>query len=407
MPSSSPRPQDGGRLRPDHTRPLFHQSLLDRLVQEEPWPAERVEAALRQRRDEDASFAKGQILGSMCTAPHEAAARAFGMYLETNLGDPDHFPGTARLEQEALADLRGLLSAPQGAGARLVTGGNEANLLACYLAREKTGKGSIVVPDSCHFSFDKAARLLGMDLVRVPTVDHRADPDAMGAAVDEDTALMVAVAGTTELGLVDPVPELAAEAQDAGVPLHVDAAWGGYILPFLEAAGEAPRPFDFDVPGVWSVGMDPHKMGMAPIPAGALVVAKEADWSRVAVETSYVSTDGQSTLLGTRPGAAAAAVWAVHRSLGRSGYAQQVRRSLATTRRLADGLTAAGAELVAEPELNLLTFRYKDAHQTHARLAEAGFRLNVVPRFQALRIVVNPHVTDPVADRFLETFQAL
>lgn len=379
-------------------------------MQEESWPDDRVEAALARARAEDASFAGGGILGSMCTAPHPLASRAFAGFLETNLGDPEHFPGTARLEREALADLRALLSAPPGAGARLVTGGNEANLLACYLAREKTGRRTVVAPDSCHFSFDKAARLLGMRLVRVPTVGHRADPEATAAAVDDDTALLVAVAGTTELGLVDPVPALAAVAERAGVPLHVDAAWGGYILPFLAAAGEEARPFDLSLPGVWSVGVDPHKMGMAPIPAGALVVRDEADWQRVAVETSYVSTEGQSTLLGTRPGAAAAAVWAVHRSLGRSGYAALVRRCLATTRTLAAGLVAAGAELVAEPELNLLTFRPGrpgGAEATHARLAAAGFRLNVVPRFDALRIVVNPHVTDEVAARFLATFEGL
>ncbi len=343
----------------------------------------------------------------MCTAPHEAASWAFSSFLETNLGDPDHCTGTAELEREVLADFRALVSASPAAGARLLTGGNEANLLACYLAREKTGNRRIVVPDSCHFSFEKAARMLNMELVRVPTVGHRADPDAMAAAVDHDTALVVAIAGTTELGLVDPIPKLAAEADDAGALLHVDAAWGGYVLPFLAAAGEPEKPFGLDVPGVWSVGLDPHKMGMAAIPAGALVVADEQDWQRVAVETSYVSTNGQSTILGTRPGAAAASVWAVHRAMGTLGYAKLVQRCLATTRRIATRLQAHGAELVAQPELNLLTFRFGDPAQTHERLAAAGFRLNIVPRFGAMRIVVNPHVTDEVADRFLEAFERL
>lgn len=387
------------------TRPFFHEVRLGSAVQEAPWPLERVQEGLMAARGRDASFASGSILGSMCTAPHEVAALAFSSFLETNLGDPEHFPGTAELEQEVLADFCALVNAGPDAGARLVTGGNEANLLACYLAREKTGKKEIIVPDSCHFSFDKAARLLGMTLVRVPTKEHRSNPAAMAAAITPDTALMVAVAGTTELGLVDPVPELARMARESNILLHVDAAWGGYILPFLEDAGEPTQPFGLDVPGVWSVGLDPHKMGMATIPAGALVVRDEADWQRVAVETSYVSTDGQSTILGTRPGAAAASVWAVHRAMGRAGYAGNVRRCLATTRRIATRLKALGADMVSEPELNLLTFRFGDAKETHARLASAGFRLNVVPRFGALRIVVNPHVTDAVADRFLEAFE--
>src|ERR1041385_2252855 len=244
---------------------------------------------LRQARGDDFSFEdgaarRGEILGSMCTAPHEIAAEAHAMFLETNLGDPGHFPGTARLERELLEDLKELLHAPAGAEGRYLTGGSEANLLACYIAREKTGKRTIVLPESGHFSFEKAARPPGRELDWGPTrADGRADPARMAKAMGKHAALAIAVAGTTELGLVDPIAELGAAAAKAKVPLHVDAAYGGYILPFLADASRTPKPFDFAVPGVWSVAMDPHKMGMATIPGGALFLRDGKDWSLASV----------------------------------------------------------------------------------------------------------------------------
>ncbi|HLF15963.1 MAG TPA: aminotransferase class V-fold PLP-dependent enzyme, partial [Candidatus Thermoplasmatota archaeon] len=193
-------------------------------MQEKGWSLKEVRAALKQVRAEDFGYASGEILGSMCTAPHEVAAEAHAMFLETNLGDPGHFPGTARLEREALSDLLALAHGPKGAEGRFTSGGTEANILAAYLAREKSGGSRIVASDSAHFSFEKAARLLGMELVTVPTKrSGHADPMALGDALDKETALLVAVAGTTELGLVDPIDEIAAVAHRNDALLHVDA----------------------------------------------------------------------------------------------------------------------------------------------------------------------------------------
>ena len=387
-------------------------------VQDAGWSRREVRKALQAARAEDFSFSghearrlrqpasKGAILGSMCTAPHEAAAEANALFLETNLGDPGHFPGTARLEQEVLQDLRQLLHAPKQAAGRYLTGGTEANLLACWLAREKTGRRTIVLPESGHFSFEKAARILGMRLVQVPTLPSgHADAAAMAAAVRKDTALMVGIAGTTELGLVDDIPALAEAAQRRGIPLHVDAAYGGYVLPFLADASRTAKPFDFRVAGVWSIAMDPHKMGMATIPGGALVLRDGADWALTAVESPYVSTDTQSTLMGTRPGAAVAAAWAVHRHLGRDGFASVVETCLDNAAYLAAQLQAMGIELAANPETTVVTFRADAPDELARQLAAKGFRVNVVPRLGAVRIVVNPHVTRDLLDRFLQALR--
>lgn len=366
------------------------------------WPEARVREALARARSEDLDFARGEILGSMCTEPHEVAQAAYGQFLPTNLGDPAHFPGTARLEREVLADVAVLAGSKAAGAARLLTGGTEANVLACYIAREQTGRDRIVVSEAGHFSFDKAARLLRMERVVVPAgADQRSDAAAMAEAVDDRTALVVAVAGSTELGLVDDVPAIAAAASAAGARCHVDAAFGGYVLPFL---GGAP-PWNLAVAGVSSVAIDPHKMGMAAIPAGALVTRDASDWQATAVETSYVSTPEQSTLMGTRPGAAAAAIWATHKRLGTDGYRDVVAGCITRARRLAAGLQARGLELVAPPELNVVTFRCDDPVALRDRLVAGGHRLNVVPRFGALRIVCGPHVTEATVDAFFSNLE--
>ncbi len=375
-------------------------------MQETGLTLHEVRKALRAARGEDLSFADGQILGSMCTAPHVAAAEAHALFLETNLGDPGHFPGTARLEREVLQDLKELLGAPAKAEGRYLTGGTEANLLACYLAREKTGKRTIVLPESGHFSFEKAARILGMKLQYVPTAPSgHADPKATAKAIGKDTALVVAIAGTTELGLIDPVPELAAACRAKKALLHVDAAYGGYLIPFLADCNRTPRPFAFDVPGVWSVAMDPHKVGMATIPGGALVLRDGQDWELTAVRSPYVSTWTQSTLMGTRPGAAVAAAWAVHRHLGRLGFAGLAEECLDNATYLAAQLEQMGVEPIAEPELGVVTFRSDDPHGLAQALREKGYGVNVVPRLGGVRVVCNPHVTRQALTGFLKALR--
>jgi tyrosine decarboxylase/aspartate 1-decarboxylase len=371
-------------------------------VQEQGWSRGRVQEALKETRRADATFRDGGILGSMCTMPHPLAAEAHALFLETNLGDPGHFPGTARLEQEVLADLAGLLNAPPTAVGRIVSGGTEANLLACLMAKALTGKDQVVLPSSAHFSFDKAAKLMGLVLVSVPVdAEGRADAAAMAAAIGPQTALVVAVAGTTELGLVDPIEAIAAHCREAGVLLHVDAAYGGYFIPFLGRAGRKPVAFDFAVPGVWSVAIDPHKGGMATIPCGALLLRDGKGWDTIAVPSPYLSTPNQSTLLGTRPGASVAAAWAVHRHLGRAGFASLAETCLDNATYLAARLRELGVEVVAQPELAVVTFRDLDPAALQAKLRAAGFSLNRVTRMQALRVVVNPHVTRDALDDFV------
>lgn len=361
-----------------------------------------VREALRAARSRDTPFRSGRILGSMCTAPHPIAVEAYHLFLETNLGDPHLCPGAKELEERAVASLGAMLRAPPAARGVYVTGGSEANFVAALLATRRRPGREIVLPESAHFSFDKVASYLGLRQTSARLLPNgQVDVDDVRERINRNTTCVVGIAGTTELGVVDPIPELAALCRDLGVPLHVDAAWGGFVIPFAKRLGRALPDFDLGVPGVTTLGIDPHKMGMAPIPSGVLFASDARDLDAISVPSPYVSVERQPTLQGTRPGAAPAATWAVMEHLGAEGYTRVVRECLAVTDHLVKGLEAIGFPPVIDPPLNLVAFRVEDPVDARRRLREKGFLLSLAPLSQGLKVVVMPHVTREAVDDLL------
>jgi tyrosine decarboxylase/aspartate 1-decarboxylase len=295
------------------------------------------------------------ILSSMCTVPHAVAVRAHCMFMETNLGDPGLFPGTMSLEQLLISRFATLFHCP-GAGGYATSGGTESNIQALRLAkvhRNGTGFPNIIVPDSAHFSFRKACDLLGLEMRRVPlTKDFRMDADLAAEQIDTNTIALVGVAGTTEYGMVDPMTGLAKIARQHDLFFHVDAAFGGMVIPFLDD----PVPFDFAVTGVTSIAVDPHKMGMSTIPCGCLLTREPDLLNTLNIDTPYLTVKQEYTLAGTRPGAPVAGALAVMDYLGSEGMKAVVAGCMKNTRRLIAGMEAFGIPRAATPDVNVATF---------------------------------------------------
>lgn len=349
-------------------------------------------------RQKDTPFLSGQVLGSMCTAPHPAGIEAWRLFQDTNLGDPLINPGAAELESEVIQILASLAGGGPAAGGLFVSGGTEANIVALRLARDTTGRSKVVMPETAHFSFRKAAHAMRMGVTATPTTEeHAADVEAIKAAVDDDTACVVGVAGNTEFGAVDDIPALADISQDHGAWMHVDAAYGGFILPFLEDTW----PFGLDVDGVDSVTLDPHKMGRAPVPAGGLVVRDAQTLEAGATETPYVSTSWQAGLLSTRPGAAAAATWATLHAIGRQGYRTQAQGALDLARWFADQLGNKPLDVIQAPILGIVPIAHDQPRKLRERLAEEGWKVSVTTLVPGIRIVCMPHVTSERLTEFL------
>ena len=356
------------------------------------------ELALWKRRD----VPYARVLSSMCTAPHPVAVKAHEQFVRANLGDPRLFPGTAEIERVCVAMIGDLLHLPAAPG-YVTTGGTESNIQALRAAVQRKGhvdraKANIVVPDSAHYSFKKASQLLGVKLRRAPLDEGlRADPAGMAALVDEDTIALVAVAGTTEFGQVDPVDEIGRIAEEKDVFFHVDAAFGGFVIPFLPGC---QPPFDFAVPGVSSIAIDPHKMGLSTIPSGGLLYRNAGLMQPLEISAQYLTSQVQTSLVGTRSGAAAAATYAVMRYLGRDGYRNVVARCMANTALLVDLLGDFGLEPVIDPVMNIAAFTAPDPQAIRRRLCDYNWYVSTTVRPCALRMVVMPHVTEEVVRAF-------
>jgi tyrosine decarboxylase/aspartate 1-decarboxylase len=353
-------------------------------------PEEELFSFLEETKREDKLHQ--YILSSMCTLPHPVAVRAHTLFLETNLGDPGLFPGTASLERLLVSRLGSLFHNPDACG-YATTGGTESNIQALRIARASAGIASpnVVIPESAHFSFKKACDLTGVELRSVPLDrEYRADPDLFMEAVDSRTCCMVGIAGTTEYGMVDPIRELAAFAHKEGIFFHVDAAFGGMVLPFLKGAPE----FDFSLPGVMSVAVDPHKMGMSTIPAGCLLLRNERDLCSLSVDTPYLTVKQEFTLSGTRTGGSVAGALAVLEYLGYDGMEAVVHGCMKNTRRLIDGMESYGILPVVTPDVNVATFERPEFP------VPAPWQVSFT-RNNHLRIVCMPHVHAGIIEAFL------
>ncbi len=351
-------------------------------------PEKELFSFLAARREKDLGYRN--ILSSMCTTPHPIAAKAHAMFLETNLGDPGLFPGTASLE-EMLVSRLGTLMHHTGAGGYATSGGTESNLQALRIAKKHKPASSpnVVVPASSHFSFEKACDILGLEMRTVPLdANFRMDTEALDGMIDRNTICLVGVVGTTEYGMVDPIERLSEVAEDREIFLHVDAAFGGMVVPFLER----PIPFDFRLPGVDSISVDPHKMGMSTIPAGCLLVREPKVFNALNIDTPYLTVRQECTLAGTRPGASVASALAVLEYLGMNGMRAVVAGCMENQRRLIEGMETLGYPRAVTPDVNVATFV--------CDRAPPGWRVSRT-RFGHMRIVCMPHVHRDVVEAFL------
>lgn len=376
-------------------------------LQERGIPRKTVLRELKMRLGKDFTYDSGRILGSMCTSPHAFARQVYAQFFEKNLGDPGLFPASAEIEREAVQMLGSLLSHPKAVG-HIVSGGTEANILAMWMARNLHNNrcNEIVAPESVHLSFEKAADLLNLKLVKVKLDDNfRMDLEDASRKISDKTCALVGVAGTTGLGVVDPIAELSELSLTHNVTLHVDAAFGGFVLPFLRELGYDVPDFDFTLSGVSSMTTDAHKMGLAPIPAGGILFRDESMMKAVSKRVSYLAggETEQTTLVGTRLGASCLAVWALLKHMGRQGYRNIIKRCMQMTLKLASGIEQIdGLRLVTRPTLNIVGIRSEGSSTEllAQTLRRRGWAIALFPGH--IRIVVMPHVTAAHIDVFLE-----
>ncbi|WP_017238712.1 pyridoxal phosphate-dependent decarboxylase family protein [Streptomyces sp. SS] len=280
--------------------------------------------------------------------------------LNPSMDSWDQAPAASALEAEVTTALAAEVYPAAGRPDALVTtGGTESNQLALLLARERHGRVHTVVGANAHHSFHRAAWLLGLPQpVTVPTPDGTLDPAALAGALKglDGPVLVAATAGTTDEGLIDPIPALADVCAAHGAELHVDAAYGGPVL-----FSRTHRHLLDGLDRARTVTVD------LPAAAGLLAVRDAADLNVLGHTADYLNADddteaGLPDLLGRslrttrRPDVLKTAV--TLRALGRAGLGALVDACMERAQDLADLVEKSpGLELRARPTLTTVLFR--------------------------------------------------
>lgn len=345
-------------------------------------------ADMRARRSDDIDWRNGRAplyVFHNDAETYEIGRKAFFEFFSENaLGRKRAFHSIQSMEREVLDFGLSLFSAPAGGEGVFTSGGSESILVAMKAARDawraaKAGRGpgsamNIVMPVTAHPAFDKAGDLLGYEIRRAEvSADGRADAEAMRPLIDENTIAIVGSAPCFPYGVVDPIDRLSALSEDTGVWLHVDACVGGWMAPFFTMNGRHTPHFDFRFPKVRSISADLHKFGFCPKPASTVFFRDVADVERASfVADAWPSGRFEtSTLVGTRPGGAVAAAWAVLNHLGTSGYRDAARRLAEMVDHYVADVEALGLRMIARPDLSIIAFT-SDSDDMFAVAKELG-----------------------------------
>jgi sphinganine-1-phosphate aldolase len=374
--------------------------------------SEEVLDELRYRRRLDVDFRAARSFGLTYKASDgldSLLTAVSSLFAVENAFSASAMPSIATMQADLVEMATGLLRGDAAVSGLVTSGGTESIVLAVLDAREHARRrgmdgGQVVGPETAHPAFEKASRLLNLDWRPIPVEgDLRISLKQFERALTGDTVMAVGSAPAYPWGMVDDIPSMAAASSERGIPFHVDACIGGFLLPFLEQIGRAKRLWDFRVPGVTSVSADLHKYGYGTRGASVLLyrnILHERFESPAWLGGHYVTRG----ILGSRPAAPIAAAWSAIHFLGETGYRELARQALLATERIQERIREMGdLHIIGAPDCCVLALgsRQHNMWAVGNMLRERGWHLNQQSRPAALHLMVTAaHLH--VVDNFLE-----
>ncbi len=304
-------------------------------------------------------------------------------------------PGAVRMENMLVRWLAGILGYPENAGGNLTSGGSIANLIAIVTARDtmnvktrNTRRSVIYLSRQVHHSVDKAIRIAGLKeaIVRYVPLDEcfRMIPSELERQIVADKkrklnpVLVIASAGTTDVGAIDPLVEIGEIARRHHLWYHVDAAYGGFFI-LTKEGKEKLRGIEASD----SVVIDPHKGLFLPYGLGVVLVKDRkklhashyylANYMQDAIETdeepspAELSPELTKHFRGMR-------LWLPLKLLGIKPFRACLEEKLLLAKYFYKEIRKLGFETGPEPELSVVTYRYVpkkgDANRFNKRLLE-------------------------------------
>lgn len=395
-------------------------------------PAEEILEAIEALRSLDPPTHGGKVLSYVYDPGIEGLDdlihAAVAAFLPVNGLDPTTFASVAVLERDVVAFGREITHGDFDVVGNVTAGGTESCMLAVKTARDiwrqsNAGRPALVAAKTVHPAFHKACAYFDVDMtpVDVDTSTGAVRTETMLATVDalieqgRPPALVVLSAPNYPLGAIDPIEELAPALASRGVPVHVDACVGGFVLPFYPV--EVPA-WDFRVEGVASISLDAHKYGYAP--KGASLILYRGRERHQAQYFSCVSWPGypvvNPTLLGSKSATALAATWAIIKHLGIEGFratTEKIFRATTDVRAAIDAIP--GIKVIGEPLGPLIAvgaddgpgavdpFHLIDALRPHGFIAQAQPAWDKFPR--SAHLTLTP-VTASVSDELCDALRA-
>lgn len=345
----------------------------------------------------------------------ETVGYVFKKFAWSNPLHPDLFPGLRKMEAEVARMTCDLFHGdPIESSGSVTSGGTESILLAVKAYRDWAYDQGIeypemVCPISAHAAFEKAAHYFKIKMVQIPlnSKTWKVDIKKMKRAINSNTCMLVGSAPQFPHGIIDPIEEISALGIKYGIPVHVDACLGGFLIAFMDEAGFPLKPFDFRLPGVTSISADTHKYGFAP-KGTSCVLYSSKDWRKYQY---FVAPDWQGgmyatpTIGGSRTGTVIAACWASMVKFGRRGYVDCTRKIVETqmyiTKELRniDNIYVFGEPKVSVVAIGSLDF---DIFLLSTALVKNGWNLNTLQFPSAIHLCCTMlHTKRGVADRFI------
>lgn len=401
---------------------------------------EKIKKRAKEFIEQNICYGKDKIIGFPGTTPMQIAVEVYSDCLSrhsNNIGMHVNkkktqceigFAGTQKAESEVIAMLADLMDADAcEVDGYITSGGTEANLVGCWMGRDAHPQriSAVICSYLTHYSIAKAANVLGIGIY--PSQNgrglHVLGTDENGhlllvqlkeklfelATKNVPNIIVVANAGSTMLGSVDNIPlmdkivgEFKNKFPAINFHFHVDAAFGGFVIPFIKTL---PK-IDFSNPNVDSITIDLHKMGLTPYGSGVLL-ARRGLFERTKSKAPYIPGD-DCTLCGSRSGAMAVACWATMKSIGKKGYECYANRLVSLADAIRLKFDAAGFQTFRN-DINIVAVKgtfplsLRNVYVTHVHEKFPANLENPLDseNTTAWNVVVMNHTTTELIDEFI------
>ena len=351
---------------------------------------EQILGTLEAFKSKDMDWKAGKVWCYVYNAgkdPSEVTREAYLSFLTENGLDPTVFPSMLKLETDVVRMMANLLRGDGNVVGHLTTGGTESIMLAVKSARDRARvlhpeitRPEMVLPRTAHAAFHKAAHYLSVKpvVVEINPATFKIKAESMRAAITENTILLVASSPNYSQGVIDPIAEIGAIAQEKNLLFHVDGCVGGIHLSFMRKLGCEVPDFDFTVPGVTSISVDLHKYGYAAKGASTVLYRNKniRKYQIFACTDTTAYTVINPTMLSSKSGGPMAGAWALLNYLGEEGYMRIVKAVQEATQKLIQGINAIpGLEVLGLPAMCMFSFKSDvfNVYQLADRMAKRGW----------------------------------